>query len=473
MAIVSSFGRKEFFFTLGRYIVYALQLTKGFALAYFLGPFFLGIYGYFMLYQQYLVYSNLGVQYALNAELSMAAESSEAVKDDIANSAFTLTGFICGVLIIAAVIVFVYEINIFPFENSYRYIVPLILLACMGHFQEVFINIFRINKNLAPIIYSEFLIALVTLAIIPFFSKLALINALLSSWVAAMAIAMAFYLVLYKKKIRYNTVFLKPLFRAGVPLLLFIFSYNLMGLIIRTLIGMFYGTDIMGYFSFANSLTTAIMLSFNSITWLMYPAVIAKLGDPVIRGIELQNYLISFSRKLSLIVFAIICLTIMVMPILFMFLPKYLPVKGALTILLLNQVVFNAGFGFVSLAIGRKFHFQIAGVSLLSVVMCFIFGLSFSYLHFSIEWLAIANLIGSLFFLNVFIFFISRKFSLSYKALLGSFDLLIQLIIFLCCIAVVLELQFVVIVLIVLALFVKRHDCMELFQLVVRRLSDK
>jgi hypothetical protein len=280
-----------------------------------------------------------------------------------------------------------------------------------------------------------------------------LINALLSSWVAAMAIAMAFYLVLYKKKIRYNTVFLKPLFRAGVPLLLFIFSYNLMGLIIRTLIG--------------------IMLSFNSITWLMYPAVIAKLGDPVIRGIELQNYLISFSRKLSLIVFAIICLTIMVMPILFMFLPKYLPVKGALTILLLNQVVFNAGFGFVSLAIGRKFHFQIAGVSLLSVVMCFIFGLSFSYLHFSIEWLAIANLIGSLFFLNVFIFFISRKFSLSYKALLGSFDLLIQLIIFLCCIAVVLELQFVVIVLIVLALFVKRHDCMELFQLVVRRLSDK
>jgi len=120
MAIVSSFGRKEFFFTLGRYIVYALQLIKGFALAYFLGPFFLGIYGYFMLYQQYLVYSNLGVQYALNAELSMAAESSEAVKDDIANSAFTLTGFICGVLIIAAVIVFVYEINIFPFQNSYE-----------------------------------------------------------------------------------------------------------------------------------------------------------------------------------------------------------------------------------------------------------------------------------------------------------------------------------------------------------------
>ena len=73
-----------------------------------------------MLYQQYLVYSNLGVQYALNAELSMAAESSEAVKDDIANSAFTLTGFICGVLIIAAVIVFVYEINIFPFQNSYE-----------------------------------------------------------------------------------------------------------------------------------------------------------------------------------------------------------------------------------------------------------------------------------------------------------------------------------------------------------------
>jgi O-antigen/teichoic acid export membrane protein len=309
--------------------------------------------------------------------------------------------------------------------------------------------------------------------IIPFFSNLALINALLSSWVAALAIAMALYLFLYKKKIRYNTIFLKPLLQTGVPLLLFIFSYNLMGLIIRTLIGMFYGTDVMGYFSFANSLTTAIMLSFNSITWLMYPSVIAKLGDPELKGIELQNYLISFSRKLSLIVFAIICLTILAMPLLFMFLPKYLPVKGPLTILLLNQVVFNAGFGFVSLAIGRKFNFQIAGVSLISVAICFIFGLSFSYLHFSIEWLAISNLLGSLFFLNMVIFFISRKLSLSYKALLGSFDPLIQLIIFLCCIAVVLSLQLVVIVLIVVALFLKRHDCMELFYLVVRKLTDK
>jgi O-antigen/teichoic acid export membrane protein len=473
MALVSSFGRKELFFTIGRYIVYALQITKGFALAYFLGPFFLGIYGYFMLYQQYLVYSNLGVQYALNAELSISANSSEKVKDDIANSAFTLTGFICGVLIIAAVIVYVCRINIFPYENSYKYVVPLVLLACMGHFQEVFINIFRINKNLSPIIYSEFFIALITLAIIPFFTKIELINAVLGSWVGALAIAMAVYLVLYKKKIRYNTVFLKPLFQAGVPLLLFIFSYNLMGLIIRTLIGMFYGTDVMGYFSFANSLTTAIMLSFNSITWLMYPAVISKLGDPELKGLELQNYLVSFSRKLSLIVFGIICLAIMVMPLLFMFLPKYLPVKGALTILLLNQVVFNAGFGFVSLAIGRKFHFQIAGVSLISVAMCFIFGLSFSYLHFSIEWLAISNLLGSLFFLNIFIYFISRKFSLSYKALLGSFDPLIQLIIFLCCIAVVLSLQYIVIVLIVAALFVKRRDCLELFYLVKKRLIDR
>lgn len=473
MSIVSSLGRKEFFFILGRYIVYALQLAKGFTLAYFLGPFFFGIYGYFMLYQQYLVYSNLGVQYALNAELSMAAESSEEVKDDIANSAFTLTGFICGVLIIAAVIFFVFKIDIFPFENSYRYVVPLVLLACMGHFQEVFVNIFRINKNLTPIIYSEFLIALATLVIIPFFSKLALINALLSSWVAALAIAIALYLFLYKKKIKYNTVFLKPLFQAGLPLLLFIFSYNLMGLTIRTLIGLFYGTVVMGYFSFANSLTTAIMLSFNSITWLMYPAVIAKLGDPELMGIELQNYLITFTRKISLIVFAIICLTIVVMPLLFTFLPQYLPVKGALTILLLNQVVFNAGFGFVSLAIGRKSYFQIAVVSLIGAAICFIFGLSFSYLHFSIEWLAISNLLGSFFFLNIFIFFISRKYSMSYKALLGSFDPLIQLIIFLCCIAVVLSLQLVVIVLIVLALFVKRHDCMELFQLVVRRLSDK
>ena len=463
MALLSSFGRKEFYFTLGRYLVYAFQIAKGFALAYFLGPFFFGIYGYIMLYQQYLVYSNLGVQYALNAELSINSNSEQSVKNRIENSAFSMTVYIVLVLFILSLFVYLFKIEIFPYKDSYKYVFLLLILACLGHFQEIFVNIFRINKNLLPILYSDLFIAIATISVIPFFNGINLIDAVLWSWIISLSFTMFIYKILYKKRIRFDNSYIKSLFNAGLPLLLFIFNYNLMGLIIRTLISIYYDTTAMGLFSFSNSLTSAIMLSFNSITWLMYPAVISKLSDYDLKGIELEDYLIGFSKKLIFIVFAIICIAIIAMPLLFIFLPKYEPIKGALIILLLNQVVFNAGFAFVSLAIGRKSYYQIAAISLLSVVVCFLFGSAFSFYKLPIEWLAIANILGSFFFLNVFILFIAKKYELSYVKILSGFEPILQIIIVTCCIAAVLGFQSLVIFLIIAALIIRRNDSKDVY----------
>lgn len=463
MALLSSFGRKEFYFTLGRYLVYAFQIAKGFALAYFLGPFFFGIYGYIMLYQQYLVYSNLGVQYALNAELSINSNSEQSVKNRIENSAFSMTVYIVLVLFILSLFVYFFKIEIFPYKDSHKYVFLLLILACLGHFQEIFVNIFRINKNLLPILYSDLFIAIATISVIPFFNGINLIDAVLWSWIISLSFTMFIYKILYKKRIRFDNSYIKSLFNAGLPLLLFIFNYNLMGLIIRTLISIYYDTTAMGLFSFSNSLTSAIMLSFNSITWLMYPAVISKLSDYDLKGIELEDYLIGFSKKLIFIVFAIICMAIIAMPLLFIFLPKYEPIKGALIILLLNQVVFNAGFAFVSLAIGRKSYYQIAAISLLSVVVCFLFGSAFSFYKLPIEWLAIANILGSFFFLNVFILFIAKKYELSYVKILSGFEPILQIIIVTCCIAAVLGFQSLVIFLIIAALIIRRNDSKDVY----------
>ena len=463
MALLSSFGRKEFYFTLGRHLVYAFQIAKGFALAYFLGPFFFGIYGYIMLYQQYLVYSNLGVQYALNAELSINSNSEQSVKNRIENSAFSMTVYIVLVLFILSLFVYFFKIEIFPYKDSYKYVFLLLILACLGHFQEIFVNIFRINKNLLPILYSDLFIAIATISVIPFFNGINLIDAVLWSWIISLSFTIFIYKILYKKRIRFDNSYIKSLFNAGLPLLLFIFNYNLMGLIIRTLISMYNDTTAMGLFSFSNSLTSAIMLSFNSITWLMYPAVISKLSDDDLKGIELEDYLIGFSKKLIFIVFAIICITIIAMPLLFIFLPKYEPIKGALIILLLNQVVFNAGFAFVSLAIGRKSYYQIAAISLLSVVVCFLFGSVFSFYKLPIEWLAIANILGSFFFLNVFILFIAKKYELSYVKILSGFEPILQIIIVTCCIAAVLGFQSLVIFLIIAALIIRLNDSKDVY----------
>ena len=57
-------------FTLSRYLIFILQLGRGFLLARFLGPFYFGIFGFLLLIQQYLVNTNFGVNHALNVKLS-------------------------------------------------------------------------------------------------------------------------------------------------------------------------------------------------------------------------------------------------------------------------------------------------------------------------------------------------------------------------------------------------------------------
>ena len=48
------FGKKEIKFIFFRYFLFFLQAIRTLLVAYFLGPYYLGIYGFLMLYIQYL-----------------------------------------------------------------------------------------------------------------------------------------------------------------------------------------------------------------------------------------------------------------------------------------------------------------------------------------------------------------------------------------------------------------------------------
>ncbi|MBB2145925.1 oligosaccharide flippase family protein [Pedobacter sp. LMG 31464] len=422
------FGKKEIVFTAVRYFIYGLQTARGFILAYYLGPYFLGIYGYLMLYQQYLSYTNLGINYSVNSELAVLNENGTEERNKIINSAFTGIFFISAIIIFIGVIGYFFKISLFPVNQSYNYIKILIPLTILINFQQIFVNIFRIDKKLKPIIIGELILSLGLLTTVLFFKGIYLINAVFYLWVLLLIIINVFYLLIYGKRISFNTTRIKLLFKSGLPLLIYAFSYYLMSLMVRTLIGAFYPVEVMGYFSFANNITTAIMLGVDTITWIIFPSIIAKLGDIAIGQEELKSYLISFTNKLVILVLCIVTLSILFLPILFYILPKYKPVEFSLVILLTNQIIFNSGFAFVSLCIARKMHKQMALISLLSVVVSTIFCVVFCYYKLSYIWLVVSNVIGSLCFINLLIYFISKNFKLQHIDLIKSFDWILQLL---------------------------------------------
>jgi O-antigen/teichoic acid export membrane protein len=448
------FGKNEITFTVLRYFVFGLQTIRGFVLAYYLGPYFLGIYGYLMLYQQYLSYSNLGFNYSVNSELAIIKEDIGEQKK-IINSAFTGVFLIAVIIGIIAVIGYFLKIALFPVDKSYQYIIVLAPLSMLINFQQIFVNIFRIQKKLTPIIIGEFLLSIGLLTTIFFFKDVQLINAIFYIWVFLLLVIIFIYRYIYNSKIFYDTSRIKLLLKSGLPLLIYAFSYYLMNLLVRSLIGAFYPVEIMGYFSFANNITTAIMLGLDTITWLIFPSIIAKLSDISLGTEDLKKYLVSFTNKLIILVLLITTFSILALPILFLVLPKYKPIESSLIILLINQIIFNSGFAFISLCIARKMQIKIAIISLLSVLIGGSFGLTFSHYNLSFIWLVVSNVIASLCFINILIYYVSRNFKLKYTELLKGFDIVIQLILCFIVLACLFNLYWVVLVLLGLIMLYK------------------
>lgn len=462
MDIVIGFGKKEIYFVFFRYLLYAILAIRGFIFAYYLGPFFLGIYGYIMLYQQYFSYSNLGFQYSVNYEFAVTAEIER--KKKIVNSALTGTLIVSFFLVIVSVFIFYNKVPLFPINMSYKYIVVLILITILSNFQQIFINVFRAEKLLHPIIIAELIIAISSLLVVPFYSGIDLVNAIFYVWVISLVLTFIYFLKSYPNKISFDVSYIFNLTKIGFPLLIYGFSYFLMSQIARTLIGAFYPIEVMGYFSFANNITTSIMLGLETITWIIFPTMIAKLASEDFSKGDMGNYIASFTNRLLVLVLLIVSFSIVLLPILFKFLPNYEPIHYSLIILLVNQVVFNAGFVFVTLFIARKMHIQMAVLGLLSAAISGTISFIFSFYEFHYIWLVVSNILGSLFFINVLIILSAHRFQLSIKELRGGFSWLTQTLFILITIVSVLEIYWLIILLLITMLLYKFKPLQDLYK---------
>jgi|SaaInlStandDraft_1057018.scaffolds.fasta_scaffold54814_2 O-antigen/teichoic acid export membrane protein len=462
------FSKSDLFFTILRYLIFFIQAVKGFVLAYFLGPFFLGIYGFIMLYQQYLSYSNLGIEYSINSEVAVLDVNNIIEKQNLINSAFTWTLFMSILLMVISSVIFVFKLELFPFHNSHEYIFIIMLLTVFGHFQKIFVNIFRIEKKLKPIILSEFVTVSSLFLIIFLFEGIDLINAILYGWTLIVLLILFYFKLIYKTPIRFNTSRIKHLLKIGLPLLIYAFSYYLMSLMTRTFIGVYYPTEIMGYFSIAINITTATMLGLNTITWLIFPSLIKKLEDNSLNKEQLTNYIIKVGNKILAIVLTIIVISVLLLPAVFHFLEEYKPVLFTLIILLINQLVFNATYVIVTLSIARKLHLQIALISVISVLVSTVVSYFFSELGYPYIWLAVCNVFGNLIFCNLLIRFVSKKLELDLRKLKKMFNWDIQLLIILSVIAAIFEFYWLVILVLFIMGILKYKFVMNIYHQIVR-----
>ncbi len=384
-------------FTASRYISYAMQFLRGMLVAKVLGPYFFGIWGFLTLVQQYLSYTNFGLQYAVLVDLSTDSGGDTRRQERSVSVALMLTLGSAAALILLGLGVQVFGIKLFEKFEFSQYVLLVVAYTGLAHLQHVLTNIYRVYKKLLQIAISELLNAVILLAVVFVFEDEALVWALLGSMVVAALASISLYLVRipFKLRLEFDFSLARRLLASGVPLLVYNVSYYLIMVAARTVLAAFYSIEEMGYYSLASSLTTATLLGLQSAAWLVMPDVFSRTHQ----GVKDEDALKTVSKVnglYSTAVFLVVFTVILLMPVLFLYLPHFRPAGQTITVLLLAQGVLSVSFGYNALAIARRKHNHVAMISLLAVLIVLSGSLAAAWLKLSFEWIAFAVLLGAL-----------------------------------------------------------------------------
>ena len=475
MGALTDLGKKELIFTLGRYISYFFQIIKGFLLAKILGPELFGFFGIFLLVQQYLVYSNFGIQYALNIKLSVndshKSTLSKSIKS-IIDSSFTLIIFSSSLLLIVSLFLIYLKIDFNFVVPKSHFIIGLLVITILFHVQEVFLNVFRIKKEFYVILFTEICISISAIVVIPFFDGIELLYAVIISWILALILSVTIFKINYKHTIKWDVKMVKPLLAVGLPFLLYNFSFNLISMASRSFVAYSFKINEMGFFTFAVSLTTAIMLVFKSVSWIIYPRLITQLSDSTLSNKQLESLLFGLTKKTLAVLFILILSSIIFLPLIFYFLPKYSVSYNTVVILLINQIVINSAFALTSYLVGRNMFNVLISSSIFALVFCVFLMFIFTSYNLDYAWVAFANLVGSFIFVNYLIFITCKKQKLSYRFIFNSFNFFIQLSLIIFALLTLYDYSIIgIIIFFITMLIFLKNDILSIFKIIKSKIS--
>ncbi|QWV95967.1 oligosaccharide flippase family protein [Geomonas nitrogeniifigens] len=389
-------------FTANRYVCYALLFLRGVMIAKFLGPYLYGVWSFLTLVQQYLGYTGLGLNFAANVELSTGLAPDSAERREVISSSFTLTALVA---LAVCLVVFLLQVLRVPWLESYpgnEFLLPVTVIAGLTNVQQLLVNVYRCYGKLGKIVFSELSLAVLTVLILFFFKDKALISASIGAMIVAICLNLAVFLFRPPFPIGFSIrgAVSKRLLGIGIPLLVYNFSFILITLIGRTIVGMYYPIEAMGIYSFANVISGTAMLAVESVAWIIFPSILSRIHE----GVDNESAAATLDRVRDFYatsVFATVFAIILCLPILFYFLPSYRPALETLNILLLSQALLSISFGYNCLAIARKKQIAISLISLATVALIGCLSAACAYLKFDLSFIAVSVFTGSLLFVFV------------------------------------------------------------------------
>jgi O-antigen/teichoic acid export membrane protein len=413
--IKKALTNKVLHYVFSRYATYFIQFINSLFIAVYLGPYYLGLWGFITLVIQYLNQLNLGISHSVNAIISIHKNKEWYVQKVIGTSLTMLAG------LSVVVILFFVANNVFHWDigskyNFSTYAPAVAAIGILAYFNTLFSNIFRVYGKVLEIAINQSAFPILMLITILFFRGENLLWALVGANLLSFIVSLAIYLI--RKPIDFKPIYISRLVKKiqikGWHLFVYNTSFYLIVISTRTFISAYYAVEEFGYFTFAFALANAFQLLLESFSFLIFPKLLNRLSSATNeKAMELigtiRDAYITTSHLL-------IHFAILIMPVLFKFFPEYSKEISTFNLIALTIVLYSNSFGYAGLLIAKGFEKALGKMSLFALVINLILAFVLTQIvKVDYQYVIMATMGAYLFFVGAITILARQKLNCSIK----------------------------------------------------------
>lgn len=395
-----------------RYFIYFIQFVNSLLIAIYLGPFYLGVWGFLNLVIQYFEQLNFGISQSFNALGAIYKEDKERVSQLFGSTLFCLT-IVCT---LAGLFFFLNESLQFGIGDKYnfsRYTPIVLIIVVLNYFIPAFLSLLRVYGGILTIAIVQSFQPICVFLTLHFWRGEELLNVLV--WTFLFSFSASIILCLFKMPIRlklnWDLGSMKTVFKKAVNLFLYSASFYFILLSTRGFISNYYSVEQFGFFTFAFSLGNAILLLFKSFVFLIFPKVINRLAHSESNeSMELVN-----KARVDYVTMAHLVghTSILLFPLFVHFFPNYTETILVFNLIVLSLIVYTHCFGYQELLIAKG-RDRLLGIIALGALILNVAGAMVLVKLFvvSYEYVIISTMIAYLFFLIILAYWSMRVLEL-------------------------------------------------------------
>ncbi len=389
---------KVIWYMVTRYVTYFVQFIVSVIIAAKLGPYYLGIWGFVLLLINYFNIFNFGIPNSATV-LMVQHKKEPSLALQIETSSMLLISLI-GVII--ACIGFYYALFGIPLFDKYE-LGNLFLFVCaiavMQHFVSLFSLIARVRGSITEVAFSQTVIPMLTLLAVLSFKGQTLLLVLVLCYLIGNVLAILLFI--WKKLIHFqgrpSRKVCSDIIKKGKYLFIYNVSFYLIFLSTKTIVSVYYPVEEFGFFTFAFTLSNAVLLMMQGFTAIVFPKLIDKFASKKYDDVSLVLHDVRDSYVTTS--HAIMYIAFLFFPLLIYFMPKYQGTLDAIMLMGMTFLLYANSFGYSTLLIAQNAEKRLAVISIISlclnVLVAFVLAV---YVKCNYQYVIFATMLAYIFF---------------------------------------------------------------------------